>query len=163
MSNLVPIYVDKQELQRIEDVLKTLGFKEILLQEWKEEQIIGLAKDVTSNEINHLTNNQNAAIIFPRCQWHLRGYRNGKLEMEIEIHRDDFRHLWSTRPSAHNDLALLLSEMGVQYKLGSTSGPTDPIDSLKYFPLEYEIDWKTALIVVGIGVLLVVLYRRLSK
>ena len=162
LSNLIPLYINPKELSRIESIFQKIGFKTIFLQEWKEKQVIGLAKDVTQEEIYILTNDKKAFKKYPRCQWHLRGYENGKLEMEIELHRNDLRHIWSTRPSAHEELAKILSGSGISYSKGSQDGSLDSFESLTNFHPDGEIDWKAILTVAGIGILLLALFRESS-
>jgi len=154
MGNLVPIYVDVNDLPKIRDILLEVGFHDILLQTWKEEQMWGLAKDITQDELLKITSNLPGIGNFPDLQYHIRAYSNGKLEAEIEIHRFDLRHLWSSRPSAHNQLASILYNSNIHFRMGSPDGPLDSFESFKDFPKNEAIDWPTYLAIAGLIVVI---------
>ena len=57
-------------------------------------------------------------------QVHVRVYENGVIDAEVEIHKRYVEHLISPRPSAHKEIAAILSKHGI---------PTDLVNE-KYLP-----------------------------
>jgi len=150
MSNLIPIYVEISDLPRIQKILYEVGFHDFALQTWKEKQIWGLAKDISQDELIQITGNLPGLGDFPDLQYHIRAYSDGRLEAEIEIHRFDLRHLWSCRPSAHNQIASILYRYNIQFRIGSPNGPEDSFESFRDFPKNEAIDWPLYLAVAGL-------------
>jgi len=160
MGNLVPIYVSVNDLPKVRNLLLGIGFKDIILQTWKDDQIWGVARDVSKEELYNKLGNPYLIDDLPDLQCHIRAYSNGRLESEIEIHRDDLRHLVSPTPSHHEALAFLLTREGISYHYGNVVVPMDAFDSLIQFPKNEKIEWKPYAALFGIlSMLFIILYQ----
>ena len=119
-------------LKRVENALRSEGFKDTLLQIWKEGQVFGLVKKIDNV-----------------WEMHVRGFKDGHLEAEIEISRDYIEHLDDRfRRSAISELTEILDKYNIPYKVVGNL----KIES-KLEPPSTLTPWKpivTLIIIVGI-------------
>ena len=161
MGKLIPIYVNVNDLPKVREVLFRIGFRDIIiLQTWKENQIWGVARDVSKEELFNILGNPYLIDNLTDLQCHIRAYSDGRLESEIEIHRNDLRHLVSPTPSNHEALALLLSREGISHHFSNAAAPMDSIERLLHFPKNEKIEWKPYAALFGIiSMLFLILYQ----
>ncbi len=83
-------------LERARQALLKEGFRSTSMQYRKKEQVFGLVKDHGD-----------------RLQLHVRAFRNGVIESEVELSNRYIEHLWSPRRSAHNEITQILEKHGL--------------------------------------------------
>lgn len=97
----------RRELTRVEEILEAEGFIDPgILQNHKDGQIFGLVKDLDET-----------------WQMHVRGYKGGGLEAEIEVSRWHLEHLQdgpTIRRPACQELRGILDRYGIYYTTNST-------------------------------------------
>lgn len=90
--------MDAEEfLARARAALLAEGFKDTPMQYRKKDQVFGLVKDHGD-----------------RLQLHVRAFRNGLIESEVELSNRYVEHLWSPRRSAHSEIAQVFEKHGLQ-------------------------------------------------
>jgi hypothetical protein len=90
-------------LERARQALVEEGFRSTPMQYRKKDQVFGLVKDHGD-----------------RLQIHVRAFRNGVLESEVELSNRYIEHLWSPRRSAHNEIARILEKHGLDTRTVNT-------------------------------------------
>lgn len=83
-------------LQRAREALLAEGFKDTPMQYRKRDQVFGLVKDHGD-----------------RLQLHVRAFRSGIIESEVELSNRYVEHLWSPRRSAHKEIAQVFEKHGL--------------------------------------------------
>jgi hypothetical protein len=83
-------------LENARTALLAEGFRETPLQYRKKNQVYGLVKKHGDN-----------------LQLHVRAFRNGVIESEVELSNDYVQHLWSPRRSAHAEIARIFEKHNV--------------------------------------------------
>ena len=146
MGYKIPIFINQQDISKAVEILKKSGFYDFVLQEVKEDQIIGLVRE--ANYLDWLIHGYGTkkAKEMSECQVHVRLFNDGRIESELEISRFDLRHLYGPRVSHHFMIELILAFNGIHYNKGSPGGPLDPVKTLEQFPKQEKIDWMTKLI-----------------
>jgi hypothetical protein len=98
-SNGTPAAKDSETarfLERARQALLAEGFHETPLQYRKKNQVFGVVKQHGD-----------------RLQLHVRAFRNGVIESEVELSNLYLQHLWSPRRSAHAEIARIFEKHGV--------------------------------------------------
>ncbi|MFX1404615.1 MAG: hypothetical protein ACFE9D_09125 [Promethearchaeota archaeon] len=108
MTQLAPELVP-----RLKGALKRRGFYDPgVLQLYKRGQAFGLVRRVDKI-----------------LEMHIRGFKDGLIEAEIEISRDYFEHLGpNSCRSAQSELESILKEEGISFTSSSSSGETDRVE-----------------------------------
>lgn len=83
-------------LERARQALVAEGFRSTPMQYRKKDQVFGLVKDHGD-----------------RLQLHVRAFRSGVIESEVELSNRYIEHLWSPRRSAHNEITRILEKHGL--------------------------------------------------
>jgi len=142
MGSKVPLFIDSRDLPKVEECLKKAGFYYIiLLQEQKENQVFGMAREATYIDWLCQGYGPTKAKEMSLCQVHVRGFSDGKIEAELELDRFDARHAISPRVSHHLLIEFILSFNGIHYRRGTPLGPLDPVKELEKFPKEERVEW----------------------
>lgn len=86
-------------LEAVRAALEAEGYKSTPFQ-WKHKgHAYGLIKDLGQKQI------------------HVRVYEDGVIDAEIEIHKRYMQHIWSPRPSAHEEVQKILRKHGLDTEL----------------------------------------------
>ncbi len=88
---------NKEWLEKVKEALLKEGFEFTPFQDIKDEQTFGLVKDIDDEK-----------------QMHVRGFKDGYLESEIEISRYFLEHPHTSRPAAE-ELKEILDNYGIDY------------------------------------------------
>jgi hypothetical protein len=86
-------------MESVRKALEAEGFQSTRLQWRHKGHAFGLVKDAG------------------RMQVHVRVYDDGVIDAEIEIHKRYMQHLWSPRPSAHEEVQQILQRHGIDTDL----------------------------------------------
>lgn len=122
MYGAIRVYVDLEVVKRI---LLNEGFYEPLLQEWREGQVFGLVKPL--NEL---------------IEVHVRGYKDGIIDAEVELSREYLEHLWYGSKPYYGYLIDILRRYNVPFSIVKPI-PPDPM----YIEVpQNPIRWKPLLI-----------------
>jgi len=103
------IKIDPDDLKSLKGTLFDEGFYDPwFAHEWKDEQKFGLAKELDAP-----------------FEWHVRAFKDGRLESEIEISRRYIGHQSVPAKPFHGALIKILCEHGTQFEFTDTL-PPDP-------------------------------------
>lgn len=86
-------------LRRIRSALEREGFRSTPFQWRHKGHAFGLIKDLGDKQI------------------HVRVYKDGVVDAEVEIHKRYVQHLWSPRPSAHKEVQEVFRRHGIPVQL----------------------------------------------
>lgn len=115
------IRVYPSDLKALRKRLISEGFYDPwIAQRWKRKQVFGLAKELS----------------LP-LEWHIRGFRDGHLESEIEVSRRFIGHEFTPSKPFHNPLIKILHKYKVRFEY-IKSPPPDPKEMIVPSTL---IDW----------------------
>lgn len=90
-------------LEQARQALLAEGFRSTPMQYRKRDQVFGLVKPHGD-----------------RLQIHVRAFRSGVIESEVELSNRYIEHLWSPRRSAHAEIARILEKHGLDTKTINT-------------------------------------------
>lgn len=86
-------------LEAVREALEAEGYTSTPFQ-WKHAgHSFGLIKDLGEKQI------------------HVRVYEDGVIDAEIEVHKRYLQHIWSPRPSAHDEVRRILEKHGIETEL----------------------------------------------
>lgn len=126
----------------VEEALEAEGFSDPgILQNYKDGQVFGVVKDLDET-----------------WQMHVRGYKDGSLEAEIEISRWHLEHLQDSpliRRSAHQELGEILHLHGIYY----TTNSTFPYQEETPQPPAAVTDWRPIAAILGIAIIGYFMFR----
>jgi hypothetical protein len=86
-------------LQAVRAALEAEGFRTTMMQWRHKGHAYGLIKDLGKMQI------------------HVRVYDDGVIDAEVEVHKRYIQHLWSPRPSAHEEVQAILERHGISTHL----------------------------------------------
>ncbi len=130
----------KEWLERVKGVLIQEGFHDTKLQTIKQGQVFGLVKKVDGI-----------------WEMHVRGFKDGRLEAEIEISRDYFEHL---DDKYRRDATLELTQILDAYQIPYQTEGTLPHMEVTLNPPEKLTPWKPIAAIAGVVILLIWLGRQ---
>jgi hypothetical protein len=127
-------------LERVKEILIQEGYRDTKLQTIKQGQVFGLVKKVDSV-----------------WEMHVRGFKDGRLEAEIEISRDYFEHLDDRyRRDATPELTQILDAHQIPYQ---TKGELPQMEVILN-PPEKLTPWKPIVAIVAVTAFLIWLGRQ---
>jgi hypothetical protein len=118
----IKVYMDLEVVRRI---LLSEGFHEPLLQGWREGQVFGLVKPL--NEL---------------VEVHVRGYKDGTLDAEVELSREYLEHLWYGSKPYYGYLIDILRRYNIPFSIVKPIPP----DPLYIVVPQNPIKWKPLLV-----------------
>lgn len=86
-------------LEAVREALEAEGYKSTPFQWRHKGHAYGLIKDLGEKQI------------------HVRVYEDGVIDAEIEVHKRYLQHIWSPRPSAHEEVHRILEKHGLETEL----------------------------------------------
>lgn len=120
----------KNWLKMVKKALTSEGFNDTLFQTQKPDQTFGFVKDIEDV-----------------WQMHVRGFKDGHLESEIELRRWFIEHLGPTRRPATIELIEILDNYGIPYRL---VGEHPETIYWKIEPPESLTDWRPLAVILVI-------------
>ena len=122
-------------LERVKGILVHEGFSDTILQTIKQGQVFGLVKKVDSI-----------------WEMHVRGFKDGRLEAEIEISRDYFEHLDDKN---RRDATLELTQILDAYQIPYQSKGNLPQMAVTLNPPEQLTPWKPVVAIAALVAFLI--------